>query len=114
MSEIPNTVVECDGCGEELNLLAKHLVVMVKPQRAVLVMEDVASADPDEAPDSNIFLGSKKGRGVRKLFHDFECAHTWFNERFEWKPKIELHKEDEIFVPEDNRSPEEIAEEVEA
>ena len=106
--EIPDTVVSCDGCEKELNLLGKFLVVQVKPQRQVLVMEDVESADPDEIPEPNIYLGSKKGRGVILRFHDFDCAGMWFSERSGLQPKLEAHKEDEIYVPEDNRSPEEL------
>lgn len=107
--EIPNTTVSCDGCGDDLNLLAKHLVVTVKPQRQVLVLEDMSAADPDEAAEQNISLGFRKGRGVAKRFHDFSCATKWFRERKDWEPKIELVVEDEIFVPEENRTVEEIA-----
>lgn len=109
--EIPNTVVECDGCGEDLNLLAPYLDVMVKPKREVLVSEE--EPDPDD-PDAefqlpNLYLGTKSGRGVIKKFHDFKCAGSWFKDRASLKPKLEPHREDEIYVPEDNPDDKELA-----
>jgi hypothetical protein len=110
MAEIPNTIAECDGCGKELNLLSPYLSMSLKAQRQVLVVEEVESENPDEIAEPNIYLGSKKGRGVIRIFHDFDCAIKWMNKRKGLKAKLEVHKEDEIYVPEDNRSPEELVE----
>lgn len=93
---IPDTSVDCDGCGKELNLLGVHLVVAVKPQRKVLVVEDVAADDNSEAAEQNIYLGNRKGRGVQIRFHDFKCAGKWFSERKDYEPKIQLVVEDEV------------------
>lgn len=110
MSEIPNTVVECDGCGEEMNLLAPYLSVTLKPQHNVLLMEDVPTKNPDEIPGQSFTLGSRKGRGVMWVFHDFNCALEKLSDYKDKVPVLEVHKEDEIYVPEDNRSPEELLE----
>ena len=112
--EIPVTVVECDGCHEDLNVLAPYLHVMLKPQRSVLVSEEIADEDDPEYDEDNpelmprIYLGTKAGRGVLLKFHNFDCTAKWVGERKGLQPKIEPHMEDEIYVPEDNPDDEEI------
>ena len=111
---IPNTQVECAGCDEALNVLAPHLHMKLRAQREVLVVEEIASEDPNEVGDPDIYLGSKNGRGVVKLFHDFDCMTSWVKEREGLKAKLEFHHEDEIYVPEDNPDDEELARRAEA
>lgn len=106
--EIPNPTVACDGCGDDLNTLNPHLKVAVKAQREVLVANELPSDDPNEVGYAEIYLGTKAGRGVIKRFHDFDCALEWFGKRKGKKAKLEYHHEDEVYVPEDNRSPEEL------
>jgi hypothetical protein len=108
--EIPNPVVPCDGCEKDLNTLNPYLKVTVKAQREVLISNEVASDDPNEVGNAEIYLGTKSGRGVLKKFHDFDCAGKWFGARKGLKAKLEFHHEDEVYVPEDNRSPEELVE----
>jgi hypothetical protein len=108
--EIPNPVVACDGCEKDLNTLNPYLMVTVKAQREVLVSNEVSSDDPNEVGNAEIFLGTKSGRGVLKKFHDFDCARKWFDARKGLAAKLEYHHEDEVYVPEDNRSPEELVE----
>jgi hypothetical protein len=109
MTEIPETIVACDGCGDELNVLAPYLKVMLKPERAVLVSEELPSDDPENQPgDLRLNLGTRSGRGVMLRLHDFQCLIKWADERKGLSPKIEFHREDEIYVPADNRSPEEL------
>lgn len=111
MAEIPATVVECDGCEKELNLLSPYLAVSVKPKFEVLLSEDEPTDNPTEVPTQRFYLGSKSGRGPAKgilKFHDFRCAGKWFAERKDLAPKLEYHAEDEVYVPEDNRTPEEL------
>ena len=108
--EIPNPVVSCDGCEKDLNTLNPYLKVTVKAQREVLISNEVPSDDPNEVGTGEIYLGTKSGRGVLKKFHDFDCAVKWFSARKGLKAKLEYHHEDEIYVPEDNRSPEELVE----
>lgn len=111
MAEVPETVIECDGCGNSLNLLAPYLSVGLKPQHNVLLMSDEPNEDdPDGVPVQKISLGARKGRGFLGRFHDFSCLHKWVGKRKELKPKLEYHKEDEIYEPEDNRSPAELVE----
>jgi hypothetical protein len=108
-NEIPATTMPCDGCGEELNLLSSHLSMILKAQRSVLVTDTVESDDLDEVPESIYYLGTKAGRGVIKKFHDFACLDLWVEPRKELKAKLEVHREEEIYVPEDNPTEEEIA-----
>lgn len=109
MAELPVTVVECDGgCDKELNLLNPYLTVTVKPKREVLLLDELPADDPNFVSEDVIRLGTKSGRGVILRFHDFECALTWFENR-EGKPaRLEFHHEDDIYVPDDNREPEEL------
>lgn len=108
MSEIPNPVTECDGCGKEMNLLAPFLVVTVKPQHQALLVEDVPAENEGEISKQNITLGTRKGRGVAWKFHNFDCAIKKISTYKGKEPKLEVHAEKEIYVPEDNRSPEEL------
>lgn len=108
MSEIPNPVTECDGCGKEMNLLAPFLSVSVKPQHQVLLAEDIPPETKDGIPTQSFTLGSRKGRGVIWKFHSFDCALEKLKSYAGKLPKLEVHREDEIYVPEDNRSPEEL------
>lgn len=108
-NEIPNTQVECAGCDVALNVLAPHLSMKLRAQREVLVVEEIASEDPNEVGDPDIYLGSKVGRGVVKQFHDFDCMATWVKERKGLPAKLEFHREDEIYVPADNPDDEELA-----
>jgi len=108
--EIPNPVVTCDGCEKDLNTLNPYLKVTVKAQREVLISNEVSSDDPNEVGFAEIYLGTKSGRGVLKKFHNFDCARKWFDARKGLEAKLEFHHEDEIYVPEDNRTPEELVE----
>ena len=107
---IPNPIVTCAGCENDLNTLNPHLTVAVKPVRKVLVANELPSDDPNEVGDGEIFLGKKSGRGVQLAFCNFECGRKWFSARKELKAKLEFHAEDEIYEPADNRSPEELVE----
>lgn len=109
--EIPETTVECDGCGDELNLLAPHLAVQVKARRLRLVTEGVQmTGDLNEIPDPEMYLGTISGRGRQILVHGAPCLAKYAESRPWTDAKLEVHKEDEIYVPEDNRSPEELVE----
>lgn len=108
-TEMPTTVVECSGCEKELNVLMPYLGVQVKAKREVIIAEEVASADPNEVPDNTIYMGTKSGRGVVLQFHDFDCLGKWVAARKGKKAKLEFHKEDEIYVPEDNPTEAEFA-----
>lgn len=111
MSDIPVTVAECANpkCKDPLNLLGNHLKVMVKPQRNVLVTEDVPASNGDDMPDAKLHLGIRMGRGVLLTFHNFACAAEWFVARKSLVPKLQYHHEEgDMYVPEDNRSPEEL------
>jgi hypothetical protein len=115
VTDIPQTIVECDSpeCEEELNVLSTHLTVVVKPKREVLIVEDIPTDDPEEVPESRVYLGTCSGRAPAKgilRFHNFKCAMQWFQAREDLKPRLQLHKEDDIYVPEDNRTPEELVE----
>lgn len=106
--DIPNTVVDCGGCGESLNLISPYLKVQVRAERQALVANaGVVNGDPFGG-DENVMLGTKSGRGVIRKFHDFDCLAKWVAERKGKTPKLEAHVEDEIYEPEDNRSPEEL------
>jgi hypothetical protein len=113
MPELPPTTVECDapGCKDELHLLAPHLTVAVKPKQKRLVVEEVPPENPNEIAVDNMYLGNRSGRGPKKgvlLFHDFKCAAKWFEARKDKTVKLEVHEEDEIYEPEDNRTPEQL------
>ena len=114
MAKLPETAIACDGCEEDLNILAPYLFVTVKAQREALIMSESESADPNEVPSSEVLLGTKSGRGVMLRFHRFDCLAAWVAERKGLKAKIEFHSEDEIYVPADNRSPEELVEDGDA
>jgi hypothetical protein len=108
MAEIPNTVEECGGCEEDLNLLNPHLVMQIKATRKVLVVEEEVSADPNVVGDGLIYLGDKSGRGRIVRFHDFGCIRKYANERKDNDTVIETYHQDEVYVPFDNRDPEEL------
>lgn len=110
MTEIPDTAVECDGCGETLSLLVPYLAVQVKAQRNVLLSTETQSEDPNEVGDVVISLGTKSGKGAIKRFHNFDCMESYASDRSGQEAKLEFHEEDEIYVPEDNRTPEELVE----
>lgn len=101
-TEMPVTVVKCDGCGNDLNLLMPYLAVQLRAKREVLISEEVQTDDPNEVPDNAVYLGTKSGRGVLREFHDFDCLAQWVGERKGKKAKLQYHQEDEIYVPEDN------------
>jgi hypothetical protein len=109
LPEIPNPVVECAGCGDELSLLTPHLKLQIKAELQVLTIQPLPGEE-GEITGNNYVLGSKSGRGRIFHVHDFECLTQYASERSDLKPKLELHAEDEIYVPEDNRSPEELVE----
>jgi hypothetical protein len=74
------------------------------------MVEDIPSDNPDEVSEQRLFLGRRSGRGVIRFFHGFDCAIAYLG-KFEGKSaKLEVHREDEIYVPADNRSPEELIE----
>jgi hypothetical protein len=108
MDQLPNTVVDCDGCEKELNLLHPHLVMPLKAVRKVLVVEEETTEDPNEIGEAVIYLGDKSGRGVILRMHGFDCMAEYAKARKGKMAKLEVHVEDEIYEPEDNRSPEEL------
>jgi len=85
------------------------LYMMLKAQREVLISDEATAADPNDVPEANIYLGVKSGRGVLKRFHNFACQLSWVEERKDLNAKLEYHAEDEIYVPEDNPTEEELA-----
>lgn len=108
--KIPSTTLDCAGCNKELNLLVPHLSVMLKPQREVLVLTDVTEdEDNPEMVGQEITLGARSGRGVILKLHNFDCLIKWANERKGLAPVLEPHREDEVYVPEDNPDEKEIA-----
>jgi hypothetical protein len=95
-AEMPQTVIECAGCGKDLNLLMPYLHVMLRAKREVLISDEVPSEDPNEVPENEVYLGSKSGRGVVREFHNFDCLGMWVQEREGKEAKLEYHAEDEI------------------
>lgn len=96
------TTTECAGCGQALNLLGPHLLLTVKPQRAVIETVDAAlvgaetddegnivalavdvTSEPDELDTGRerYFIGYKKGEGVQVNLHNYACAATFAQER---------------------------------
>lgn len=110
LPDVPNPVVECAGCGENLSQLAPHLKVAVKAEVKVLLTQPIETDDPEEITGNQIILGSKSGRGRIFFVHDFDCLAQYAQEREGQTAKVQHHTEDEIYVPEDNRSPEELVE----
>lgn len=109
LPDIPNPIVTCAGCGEELSLLQPHLKLLIKAEMQVLV----STERPGEEGEFTTFdysLGTKSGRGRIFQVHDFGCLAQYAQERAELSVKLEVHAEDEIYEPEDNRSPEELVE----
>jgi hypothetical protein len=74
----------------------------------VLVVEEEVSEDPKVVPVALICLGDKSGRGRIIRFHDFKCMNKYTTARKDHKAVIQVHAEEEIYVPEDNRTPEEL------
>lgn len=110
MANLPETVVDCDGCGKEMNLLSPHLNMQLKPKQGALLLSETA-AEEGEIPLQVVSLGTRSGRGVLKRFHNFDCMGEWVSEREGLEPKLEYNVGDgEAYVPEDNRSPEELVE----
>lgn len=111
---IPETTVACGGCGEDVNLLAPHLSVQIKAERRVLVSQEAPATEGQDGlnvPEANIYLGTKSGRGRIVQFHDFDCLADYAGERSGQTAKIEYHAEEgDPFVPDDNRTPEELVE----
>jgi hypothetical protein len=108
---LPETLVTCGGCDKELNVLKPHLCVQIKAQRSVLLIDHMVgddAAEDDEAP--GVSLGTRSGRGRIALFHDFSCIEKYGKKRKELSAKIEHHHEEEVYVPDDNRSTEELVE----
>lgn len=114
MAELPDTVLEgCDApdCEDDFNLLSPFLFVTVKAKRNVLLIQtEEPGEDPNEVPEDEVLLGTKSGRGVMLRFHNFDCFRAWVTKREGLSAKLEYHREDDIYVPEDNRSPEELVE----
>lgn len=100
--KVPDTVVKCAGTGDDLNLLEPHLLVSVRAQRDVLVSEDLQSGGLDDMGTPAIYLGTKAGRGVNLRFKNFDALAKWVGARKGLSAKLEPHREDEIYVPEDN------------
>jgi len=110
LPNIPNPIVECAGCSEDLSLLVPHLKVMVKAEQQVLLTSDAPTTGEGEIAAQQITLGTRSGRGRIMQFHDFDCLGQYAEDRAGAKAKLEAHAEDEIYEPEDNRSPEELVE----
>lgn len=104
--EIPQYTEECAGCQEGLNLLVPYLHVQLKPKQNALLLTE--SQGEGGLLEQSVTLGTRSGRGVMLKFHDFDCVGKWVAKRKGRKPLLEPHVEDEIYVPEDNRSPEEL------
>lgn len=103
---LPGTTAACGGCEEPINVLNPYLKVIIKAERQVLLASQ--SDDPNAPIEST--LGTRRGRGRIVLFHGFDCICDYAEAREGQKAKIEFHEETEIYVPADNRSPEELAE----
>lgn len=110
MPEIPNPVETCAGCGDELSRLQPHLKMTLKAEMAVLLATPIAPSEEGEITGNAVSLGSKSGRGRIAYLHNFDCLIAYAQEREGKEPKLEAHAEDEIYEPEDNRSPEELVE----
>jgi len=108
-TEMPVTVIECAGCEKDLNVLMPYLAVQVRAKREVVVSEEVPSADMNEIADNVVYLGTKSGRGVLRSFHNFDCLKLWVDKREGLSAKLEVHRENEIYVPEDNPDDKELA-----
>lgn len=108
-TEMPVTVIECAGCENDLNVLMPYLAVQVRAKREVVVSEEVPSEDLNAMADNIVYLGTKSGRGVLRNFHNFDCLKTWVDKREGLPAKLEVHREDEIYVPEDNPDDKELA-----
>ena len=107
--EFPNPVVKCAGCGDDLSLLVPHLKISVKAEVNTLAVRQLPAED-GEIGGEEYSLGSKSGRGRIFQVHNFDCLEQYATDRAGQEPKLEAHSEDEIYVPEDNRSPEELVE----
>lgn len=103
----------CDGCDKEMQLLQPHVSMMLKIERSIPQINQTSSVSDDGEQLSNVEISfaTQSGRGVMRKFHDFKCLEEWVQERTDYEPKIQIHYEDgDPYVPEDNRSPEELVE----
>jgi hypothetical protein len=105
---VPNPIVECAGCGEELSELRPYLKIMVKAEMKVMLSQPTDTTEEGEIPGTEIYLGTKSGRGRIFSVHNFDCLVKYAEARAGKEPKLLVHTEEEIYVPEDNRSPEEL------
>jgi hypothetical protein len=85
------TTGTCAGCEQELNLLAPHLSVSVKPQRYTLeiVNAGLVGAETDESgqitslaevdPESpeRYYIGTRSGAAESALVHNHQCLSDW-------------------------------------
>ena len=110
LPDVPNPIVEDAGTGEEISLLQPHLKVTIKAEMAVLLSTPVAPGEEGEITGNEITLGTKSGRGRIAYFKDFDSLAQYAQDRAGQEAKLEVHAEDEIYEPEDNRSPEELVE----
>ena len=106
-SVLPETVTECGGCDEELNLLSPHLSVQIKAERNVLVADAGSPFDATQDTPA-VSLGTQSGRGRLVNFHNFDCVRAYGEARKDKAVSLEPHVEDEVYVPADNREPEEL------
>jgi hypothetical protein len=110
LPDVPNPIVMDAGTGEEISLLQPHLKVQIKAEMAVLLSTPVEPSEEGEITGNEITLGSKSGRGRIMYFKNFDSLVDYANERAGKEPKLEVHSEEEIYEPADNRSPEELVE----
>ena len=85
--------------------------MQIKAERQVLVTHEQATnefEERDEGEYPDVSLGTKAGRGRMVKFHDFKCIRKYGSKREANTVKLMPHEEDEIYVPADNRSPEEL------
>lgn len=109
--ELPEVEAACDapGCKDKIDLLSPHLTVQVRPVQQVLLSETIPASGDRLMPEIKVSSGKQMGRAALKLFHDFDCAMAWFSKREGKSAVLEPHHEEgDMYVPEDNRSPEDL------
>jgi hypothetical protein len=109
--DFPEVTVACDApnCDKELSLLEPHLQVQLRPVVQVLQTEVKPATEGQPMPEHTLYAGTQFGRGVMKRFHDFNCAISWLYKYRDKEPILEPHAEEgDMYVPEDNRLPEEL------
>lgn len=109
--DIPNPITTCDGCGEKLSTLQPYLKIPIKASQDVILSRDGVSDEPHMIGENEFYLGTRNGRGRILTIHDFGCLGEYAEKRIGQTVKLEAHHEDEIYVPKDNREPEELVEE---